>query len=80
MVHMYIHHFSTLDQRDSPVYTSYISLWLGDMISRSPTIKIFMMLRSSVKVFVEDSLHLQSRIKVLIVSFGYDVSVMTSWL
>ena len=36
-----------------------------------------MMLRSSVKAFVEDSLYVYSRIKVVIVSFGYDVSV---WL
>ena len=36
MVHMYIHHFGTLDQRDSPVYISHISLWLGDMISPWP--------------------------------------------
>ena len=27
--HTYIHHFHTLDQRDLPVYISYITLWSG---------------------------------------------------
>ena len=28
-IHTYIHHFHTLDQRDLPMYISYINLWSG---------------------------------------------------
>ena len=44
-----------------------------------PDHKAIMMLRSSVKIFVKDSVVI-AKIKVLIVSFRYDVSVMTSLL